>query len=218
MINIQKIICVVAGCTALYGCAQSTPSMMNPHKAELIMSTEIDQVPLNRVDDVYLAVLASEYHRYGSGPLALAMAYDPASRSFTARSAIEKLEHVKQKLKKKGIRNVTTETVPVDGGEAALMVTYDSYHARPPSQCDNMPGFENNPTTRFIGDYKFGCSVETAFSKQIYRPADLKGVSGGVSEGDGRRAANVVEQYRDYSPEEAETELETLEREDIGVE
>jgi len=218
MVNIQKIICVMAGCAAIYGCAQSTPSMMNPHKPELVMSTEIDQIPHHEVDDVYITVLASRYHRYGSGPLSLAMAYDPASRSFTARSAIQKLEEVKYKLKKKGIHSVKTETVPIEGGEAALMVTYDSYHARPPSQCDNMPGFDNNQTTRFIGDYKFGCTIETAFSKQIYRPADLKGVSGGVSDGNGRRAANVVEQYRDYSPEEAEAELETLEREDIGIE
>ena len=77
-----------------------------------------------------------------------------------------------------------------------------------------MPGLEDGLTTEKIGDYRFGCSVDTMLAKQIYRPADLQG-SAGADDGDGRRASNSVEYYRRVEREEAEAPLIRIERTDI---
>jgi len=93
------------------------------------------------------------------------------------------------------------------------MVSFDTVQAQAPSDCTTMPGLEKNTTTRFIDDYKFGCSVETMVARQIARPSDLEGVSGLDDKDGGRRETNIVESYAAGEPQ---PDLESIGRSELG--
>lgn len=200
---------------ALTACTQNTKSMMNTSRVEIKKQTVMEQVPVSQINDVVLSALSDDYKRLGSGALELTMVFDPKSKTFTAMSALKKLEEVKFKLARKGVKTVVTETLAVDGAQPSMMISFDSVHAGAPSDCGVMPGLDNNQTTRFIGEYKFGCSVETMLAKQIARPSDLEGVGGLDNAGGGRREANVVETYASGAPQDP---LTIIDRNSMGSE
>lgn len=198
------------------GCArQSTPSMMNTTQPQLMPETTMAQIPVENVTPGYLYQLSDNYRRYGTETMQLTLAYDPNSKKYTAMKAFEDLADIKAKLKKLGVHSVVGETVKSEGVTPTLMVSFDSVTAGAPAGCRNMPGFDDGLTTTEIGQYKFGCSIDTMTAKQIYRPADLAG-NAGSEPIDGRRAANTVEYNRQVTQEEAEGDLEQLDRSNIG--
>ncbi len=201
----------------LAGCApQNTPSMMNTHRAELVHQKAIEQIPAAKVDDVTLALLADDYRRYGNGPVDLAMIYDPSSKTYTAVSARNQLRKIESDLKSRGVAQIVTRTVAVDKGDPALMVSYESYQAQGPTGCDDIPGINDYQTTRDIAQYRFGCSTENMLARQIARPADLMGRGDDNAPSDGRRATNVIEEYRNYGSQDANRPLEQGGRSDIS--
>lgn len=203
---------VILSSGTLTACTQSTPTMMNTSPVELARETSMEQIALKDITESNLAVLAEQYRQFGGGPLDLTMTYDPKSKSFTAMKAVHELKHIQTALKQKGVANITAQTLPVPDGKPSLLVSFDSVRAQAPSDCGAMPGLNNNETTRAIGDYKFGCGVETMLSKQIARPADLEGNADmGVSPA--RREAVTIE---DYSAGVPRTPLEGINREDIA--
>lgn len=205
---------LMASVCALSACApQSTPSMMNTNKPQLVQDTSMQQVPVKAVTDGYLAKLADDYTRYGSDTMHLSLVYDPSSKSYSAMKAFNDLSDIKARLKKYGVRNVTAETLQASG-DPLLMVSYDQTHAIGPQGCQTLDTARNNTTTRFIGDYKFGCTIDTMVANQLYRPADLRGNSQ-LDPGDGRRAANSTEHYRVVTEAEANREMDVLTREQI---
>ena len=123
--KITHYILTVLAVNALAACTQSTPSMMNQARVELTRETSVEQIPLEKLNNQNLTVLAEQYRKYGSGPLDLTMTYDPNSKSFTAMNAVSKLRQVQSVLKKKGVSNLTGETLPVPEGKPAMMVSYD---------------------------------------------------------------------------------------------
>lgn len=198
---------------ALGACTQNSPSMMNTSPVELQKQTVIEQVPLNQINDALISALAADYKKLGSGVLELTMAFDPKSKTFTAMNALSKLKEVKTKLARKGVKSVVTETLAVEGAQPMLMISFDSVQAQAPTDCETMPGLEVNKTTRFIDDYKFGCSVETMLARQVARPSDLEGVAG-LDNGDGgRRESNIVDSYAAGAPQPT---LNTIGRSDLG--
>lgn len=206
---------LIASVLFVAACApQSTPSMVNTARPQVLPQTTMEQMLVEKVNDNYLYKVSTEYDRYGSDTLQLALAYDPASKTYSAMKAFSDLAEIKTRLKKFGVRSITAETVKVEGSAPTLMVSYDGLVARAPEGCRTMPGFEDGLTTREIGNYKFGCSVDTMLANQIYRPADLLG-NGASDPGDGRRASNNVEYYRQIEPDEAEGELNRIERTEI---
>lgn len=212
--KITHCILTVLALNMLAACTQSTPSMMNQARVELARETSVEQIPLDKVNDKNLSILAEQYRKYGSGPLDITITYDPRSKSYTAMSAVRTLKEVQSTLKKKGVTNLTGETVPVPEGKPSMMVSYDAVTAQAPSGCTPMPGLEINETGRFIGDYKFGCGVETAFAKQIARPSDLEGKSE-MGPRPARREAIIVDDYAAGVPRQP---LETVERNDLSAE
>lgn len=195
-------------CTALSsGCArQSTPSMMNNERPQLVSETNMEQMPVSQVTNGYLYNVADKYKRFGTDTLHLSLGYDPADKSYGAMKAYNDLAEFKGQLAALGVRSVSAETVKTSGAKPTLMVSYDAVTAQAPAGCRNMPGFEDGLTTAEIGSYKFGCSLDAMLAKQIYRPTDMAGVS--VSEpADGRRSSNTVEYYRVVDPKEAEGDL-----------
>lgn len=199
----------------LPACARQTaPSMMNTSKPQLLPETALQQVPVKNVNAGYIHRLAEEYDRYGASTLQLSLAYDPAAKNYSAVKAFQALARIKAGLAEVGIRNVSAETVKAEGEEPVLMVSYDAVRAAAPAGCRNMPGFDDGLTTEKIGDYRFGCSVDTMLARQLYRPSDLAG-NDGHDPADGRRASSGVEYYRQVERDEAEAPLIRIERTDI---
>lgn len=193
---------------------QHTPSMMNTSKIELSRETMLDQIQLKDLNEATLTALASHYDQNGNGPLDLTMTYDPKAKDFTAMKALHELKHVRAALNKKGVIDITTQTMAVPRGMPSLMVSYDVVKAQAPSDCTPMPGLDNNETGRFIGDYKFGCGVESLLAKQIARPTDLEGQDG-LGKRDARRDSVMIEGYSAGVPN---SRLEGVERGDLASE
>ncbi|PZO87215.1 MAG: hypothetical protein DI626_04515 [Micavibrio aeruginosavorus] len=213
------VLAVLAGASVMLGaCArQSTPSMMNTSMPRVVEQTSMQQVPVSKISDGYLAQLADDYGRYGSGAVTLALAYDPSSKTYGAMDAFNDLASIKERLRKAGLKNARAETVKMAGTEPTLFISYDSQTAMAPAGCRSMPGFDDGLTTAEIGNYKFGCSVDSMIAQQIYRPADLRG-NAGSEPLDGRKAANVAEYNRRVDPERIQGELSRMERKDIQAE
>ena len=215
MKKISAVMVLLAGASLLTACApQSTPSMMNTSRPQVVSETSLKQVPVKDVTDGYLYGISEEYARYGSGGVQLFLAYDPSSKTYGAMKAFNDLSRFKESLKKMGVRGITAETVKAEGSQPILMVSFESVTAHAPAGCRNMPGFDDGLTTREVGDYRFGCSTETLIAKQIYRPSDLQG-NAMTEPGDGRRAANTVEYNRRVEREDVKAPLIRIERSDI---
>lgn len=195
---------------------QYTPSMVNTEKPRLVADTTMQQMPVSSVTDGYLFSLARDYERYGTDAMHLSLGYDPKSKNYGAMKAFNDLADIKTKLREKGVRNITAETVKIDGAAPTLMVSYDGVKAAAPAGCRNMPGFDDGMTTREIGDYRFGCSIDTMLAKQIYRPADLAG-NAAEDPDSARRGVNIVDHYRTVGAAETEGELDRLQRSDMGA-
>ncbi len=214
MKKLNAFMVLFAGASLLGACTQSTPSMMNPNKPRVVSETTMQQLPVAEVNDSFLYKVSEDYARYGSNGVQLFLTYDPASKDYSAMKAFNDLSGFKTKLSKMGVRGIKAETVKADGIVPTLMVSYDSTTALAPEGCRNMPGMVDGLTTREIGDYRFGCSVDSMVAQQIYRPSDLQGNSN-ADPGDGRRAANNVEYYRRVEQDEAEGDLNRIERSDL---
>lgn len=211
-----KIITILLiGTSLLPACGrQSTPSMMNTSLPRVVNETTMDQIPVAQVTDSYLHTVATNHERYGTNSLLLTLSYDPNSKSYDAMKAFQDLAKIKGTLRDMGVTAVRAETVKSEGSAPTLMVAYDSASAQAPDGCRNMPGFDDGLTTTEIGDYRFGCSIDTMLANQIYRPSDLKGTAM-ADPIDGRRAANATEYYRRIEKEEAEGDLNRIQRSDI---
>jgi type IV pilus biogenesis protein CpaD/CtpE len=198
----------------LAACApQSTSTMMNTSPVELSRETVVEQIPMTQMNDASIFVLAEQYRKDGNGSLDLTMTYDPKSSDFTAMSALHDLKHIKVVLKTKNITDVLTQTLAVPDGKPSLIVSYDTIRAQAPSDCMPTPGLESNETGRFIGDYKFGCGVESLIAKQIARPSDLEG-NATLATRSARRESLVVEGYSAGVPREP---LNGVERSDLSA-
>lgn len=207
MRNKTGIFLLLIGVSLLPACArQSTPSMMNTSRPQLVSETALQQMPVKNVSAGYINKLADDYERYGASTMQISLAYDPASKDYSAVKAFKDLARIKSGLESMGVRGISAETVKAEGSEPVLMVSYDAVKAAAPAGCRNMPGFDDGLTTGEIADYRFGCSMDTMLAKQIYRPGDLAG-NNGYEDGDGRRAANSVEYYRRVEQDEAEAPL-----------
>lgn len=201
--------CMITACAP-----QTTPSMMNVAKPQLVSETSMQQVAVKDVKDGFLRMLAADYHRYGADMLNLSLAYDPKSKTYDAMTAFKDLARFKDKLNSYGVRTVTAETMQGEG-EPTLMISYDAVKAAAPAGCTAFPGVDDNETTRFINGYKFGCTTESMLAKQIYRPGDLRGRDY-MDPGDGRRATNSIEHYRVVTEAEANREMDILTRDQIA--
>lgn len=193
-------------------CTQTTPSMMNNERVQVTRESLVEQIPLEHLNKNTVAVIANEYNQKGTGEMDLTMTFDPTSKSFTAMNAVNTVKKIQKDLNISGVKATSIQTLAVPGGTPSLVVSFDSMRAQAPKNCDQMPGLDDNQTGRFIGDYKFGCGIETAFSKQIARPSDLYG-NGNLAKRDARRESIVVDDYASAQPR---TPLEGIERADLA--
>lgn len=210
----MKKIFLMAGVASLAACApQSTPSMMNIEKPRLVQETTLEQVALKDAGDGYLAGLAERYRRYGTEAMQVSLAYDPTG-PYTAVKAFSDLAAIKDRLRGLGVRNIQAETVQADIPAPTLMISFDGISAVAPAGCTTMPGMADGMTTRHVGSYKFGCTVDSLLAQQLYRPADLMGADK-MDPIDGRKTVTGIEFDRVMSAEEAEGPLNVYGRQDI---
>lgn len=195
----------------MMACTQTTPSMMNTSSVEVSRELVVEQIALDNINDSVLSQIAAHHLKTGDGALELTMTYDPISQSFTAMNAVHELKHVRDALRYKGIKNMVTQTLAVPEGKPSLMVSYDTVLAHAPSDCVSMPGLDNNLTGRDLGQYKFGCGVESMLARQIARPSDLEGNAGLGKRGAGRESGVI----RDYAAGVPREPLEGIERDDL---
>jgi len=95
-----------------------------------------------------------------------------------------------------------TQTQAIPNGTPSLLVSYDMAQATAPFGCETMTGLYREGTTRFLGDYKFGCSIDTMMANQIAHPSDLQGNAGLDNDASGRRQALVIEEHLSGVPKE----------------
>ena len=160
----------------LSACRMSTPTNLNQNRVEVHESNYYDEQLIENVTDSYLSGLASHYARYGDGPMYISIAYDPKSRNATAMQATQKASQISTFLRRKGVRDLKVDLLPVQGDGIGMrtLTSYTIYNAQAPKDCTLMSGFEDldHKTTK---DYAMGCTVETVIARQIARPKDLKG-------------------------------------------
>ncbi len=207
----KNIFTALVALLSLSACTMTTPSMLNDTPMHLSKTTLMEQVKYSDLNDDVLSALAAHYSKNGMSALDLTMTYNPADTKFDAGEAAHQLRHVKQALAKKNVTNVITQTQSITGGTPSLLVSYDMAQIGAPYNCDTMPGLYREKTTRFIEDYKFGCSIDTMMAKQIAHPSDLMGNSDmGIASG--RRQASVLDGHLRAEPKE---KLEGVDRSDL---
>jgi len=189
-----KSLLVITACFTA-ACTQTTPSMMNTTPLTVMEETMIDQVAYSDLTPATLDAIAAHYNKNGNSAVELTMTYDPSNKSFGKHSAGQALQKMKMGLDKRGVKMVNTDVMAVKDTNPTVIISYDVVTAQAPADCDETPGLYTNKTGRFVGDYKFGCGVETMFAKQIAHPADLLGNDGLGGENSARRATGVAEPY-----------------------
>ena len=210
----KNILVIFIALLSLSACTMTTPSMLNDTRMHLSKTTMMEQIKYSDLNNDVLSALAAHYSKNGMSSLELTMTYNPADTKFDAGEAAHQLRHVKQALAKKNVTNVITQTQAITGGTPSLLVSYDMVQMGAPYNCDTMPGLYREKTTRFIGDYKFGCSVDTMMAQQIAHPTDLMGNSEmGIASG--RRQAGVIDGHLRGEPKEL---LVGVERDDLATE
>ena len=208
----KNIILALPVLVSLAACApMTTPSMINNSNPQLSKTMMMEQIKLNDLDSQVLSALATHYKRNGLNALDLTMTYDPQSRDFTATSAARELNRIKNYLKTKNIQNITMQTQAIASGTPSLLVSYDMVNAVAPYDCDIMPGLYRGETTRFLGEYKFGCSVDTMLTRQMAHPSDLLG-NDVMTKSDGRRQSIILDTHSRGEPKEP---IVGVERDDL---
>lgn len=195
--NIRLFLFSLIAFAALSACDMYHKTYVSPNKMQIVETSYSEQVPLGLVNDSYLEVVAGKYDQQGRGPFDLTVAYDPASKENNAARAGAEASKIAGKLARNGIKDMNVSIMPAHehGETMSVLMSYDSYEARPPEDCGLMAGMEG---TQIEADpnYKLGCSVNTILAKQIARPRDLAGIVDESPTSDGRRASKIIEIYR----------------------
>lgn len=181
---------------ALAGCSMEVPTNAPQKRVQLQNNLAHESYPVTAVDDALLQRIASDYARYGDGPLNVIVSYDPRARQNGAMNASHHAERIASRLRGHSVKTVSTSILPVNmqGEQAQVMFEYDAVTAHAPAGCAYMGGLEGYATGADL-DYQYGCSIEMMLARQVARPKDLTG-RGGLSPADGRKQAVAVEGYR----------------------
>lgn len=173
------------------------PTHINQNRLQVQEEEFFEDIAISDLDDGYIMALSKHYSRHGDGGVDLTVTYDPRSKASTAMHASNEIARISEGLRKNGVAHVETNIMPVkgQGSEARALISYNSYSALAPQDCNLMPGLRDLNVDN-DKDYNLGCSVETVFARQIARPKDLQGRAQNDPTSDGRRASNVVELYR----------------------
>ncbi len=179
------------------------PTKITDKRAQVVEDKVFEQMPAQLMDKNIVDTMVQHYTRYGDGAIDLSVTYDPRSKTATAMHASSEVARIAQLFAESGLRTSSANIIPVkdQGEQMNALVSYSSFEAIAPEDCEVMPGMTNR-NIEPEEDYELGCTLETVFAKQIARPKDLAGRTAATGDHDGRRASNVLEGYRSGVPNE----------------
>ncbi len=192
--------CLLAA-TGLSACSLDEPSNVNTSRVEVHSREHAYKIPLDKVNQEEIEKIANHYYRFSNGPARVTVTYDPVSQGGSAMKSSFEAARIAKELRKAGVVEIQTDILPVSGEAAPqVLVTYEEISAHKPENCGTLPGADGPVAdTGKLDGYKFGCSIETNFAKQIQRPRDLLGQKPGALT-DGRRAVNINSPYHSGVP------------------
>lgn len=185
---------LVAGAALLVaGCDMNHKTYVSPNRAQIEKTRYDTEVPVGALDDNFYKALASEYKSSGGAGLNLTFVYNPSAGNGAAMFATEMAGKSAKKLRLYGASDVTADILPVDdqAHSGKVLISYSKFAALAPKDCTTMPGLDDNQI-ELSWDYKYGCSVEERFAKQLARPSDLLGNDATEETSSGRRATNMA--------------------------
>lgn len=201
----------VAASLMLGACSMDSPSKISPTaRAEVYQDSFTIQEDTTAVTANMLAKIGNHYRTNGTGPVHVSVIYDPYSKTSTAMKAADQSKRIAGELRNVGVADIRADTMPIQqsGDVSQTMISFATIMAAAPTECGGTLGRATTEITA-LEDYQLGCSVETYMAKQIARPKDLLG-NDTMDNVDGRRAANVLENYQSGKPnEELQGELAT---------
>lgn len=169
-----------------------------------------------KVDHELIHQTVEHYKKAGEGHVTLLLRFQEGNRH-QANAATKAGAEYKRLLSQHGVKNAKVQMQPMpqySKENAEIIMSYQAWKASAPLGCENqrIPGYFGADGPDTMHDYKIGCESETYISKMVSRPKDLAGNSG-MTEGDSRREATVVEGYKSGVPNEP---LEGLQASDLG--
>jgi len=182
----------------LAGCALDTPTQLTSKRAEVHAGNHDARVLTADFNAEMAQAVSAHYQRYGSGPVAVTVTYDPHSRSHTAQSARADAIRIEKALRAGGVTDVQTDILPVVDAAPQTLLRYGTYTAHAPSGCGNMELIHDRGVESYR-DYRLGCTTETYLARQLSRPSDLLGRDG-IDDPDGRRLSNILDRYKTGEP------------------
>lgn len=193
-----RLSCLAGGVALLGACGDIVyePSHVSTSKPQVQSHDVYEEIAISALDAQTISSLSSHYTRYGDGGVDLSVTYDPAQPS-GAMEASSEAARLSEAFRRRGLDDVDVEILPIkdQGPEMRALLAYQSYSAHAPDDCTDIPGLKDRNIDP-DPDYKFGCSLDEVFAKQIARPKDLKGRSAVNPTSDGRKASNIIEVYR----------------------
>lgn len=206
---------VVSGC----GYPLHTPSELNMAAIELEQGVFMERFAVSDLDAAAVRSIADYFYRYGGEmPMEVAVLYDPSSRDYTARVARSDAQDLLQRFNDAGLKQVAVRVVPLQGASKTsgdALVRFDTLEAKGPDGCGVMSGVGGRPTNLEYEaykerGYKYGCTVEGYFAKQVARPRDLVREAE-HEDTDARRSVSVVNGYVYGEPNEGLDSLNATE-------
>lgn len=179
------------------------PTNLSEKKVRVQEERVFEEIPVADMHENAIAALSDHYKRSGAGSLEVSVTYDPHSSSATAMTASSEAARIAGLFRENGVSVSSANIMPVkdQGGLMHALVSYSSYEALAPEDCEVMPGLKDT-NIEPEEDYELGCSINTVFAKQIARPKDLTERSADAGNASGRRAVSILEGYSSGAPNE----------------
>ena len=200
--NMNFIFMLLTLCIVLAGCSLREPDHFTNKKMRVQEEKIVQQISVHEFDDAMAYSVSEHYRKHGKGAMSVSLTYDPKAKSNTAMIATNEAARIKKALRNNGVQQADVRIIPAHGlgEEQQLIVSYMSYDALAPEDCELMAGLETREVNA-EADYEMGCSVETYLSRQIARPKDLLGQES-ANGANGRRVVNQLEVYQSGEPNE----------------
>ncbi|MGZ9097374.1 MAG: CpaD family pilus assembly lipoprotein [Micavibrio sp.] len=182
---------------------ENNPTQITTTKAETYNDHYALEADTAAIGAGHITEISRHYWAHGETPVQVMVTYDPHSKANTAMRATQEMARITTALRTKSVKNIEADILPVqDSGEISkTLISYDTVHARPPSECGAEMDMDFADHKRGE-DYKLGCTIETQISRQIARPKDLNGQDT-MDNPDGRKTANALEPYLTGAPNPA---------------
>ena len=183
---------------AVSACSYDAPSQLDgAARVEVFQTQEAQSYVTGDLNERALKSIAREMTTHSDSAVEVTVSYDPKSKSNTAMNATIEAGRIASSLRDNGVTMVETKVLPVANSwkTSRTFLTYTSVSAQAPSDCENLPGYDDPSdvgNSKQHQGYTYGCTVEAMIARQVAHPADLLGRDDNTKTDDARRAENVV--------------------------